>query len=67
MRFEFATANRVIFGVGALAEVGELAKEFGRQALVVTGSDSDRAAPLLSILKKSGLESTVFTVPGEPT
>ena len=67
MRFEFATANRVIFGVGALSEVGELAKEFGRQALVVTGSDPDRAAPLLSILKKAGLESTVFAVPGEPT
>jgi len=67
MRFEFATANRVIFGVGALAEVGELAKKFGRQTLVVTGSDPDRAAPLLSTLKKAGLESTVFTVPGEPT
>jgi len=67
MRFEFATANRVMFGVGALAEVGELAKEFGRQALVVTGSDPDRAAPLLSILIKTGLKSTVFSVPGEPT
>jgi alcohol dehydrogenase class IV len=67
MRFEFATANRVMFGVGALAEVGELAKEFGRQALVVTGSDPDRAAPLLLILRKTGLKSTVFSVPGEPT
>ena len=67
MRFEFATANRVIFGVGALAEVGEVAEEFGRQALVVTGSDPDRAAPLLSILNKKGLKSTVFSVPGEPT
>jgi len=67
MRFEFATANRVIFGAGALAEVGELAKEFGGQVLVVTGSDPDRAAPLLSILKKAGLKSKVFSVPGEPT
>ncbi len=67
MRFEFATANRVMFGVGALAEVGELAKEFGMQALVVTGSDPDRAAPLLSILQKTGLKSTGFSVPGEPT
>ncbi len=67
MRFEFATANRVMFGVGALAEVGELAKEFGMQALVVTGSDPDRAAPLLSILNDEGLKSTVFPVPGEPT
>ena len=67
MRFEFATANRVIFGVGALAEVGELAKVFGEQILVVTGSNPDRAASLLSILKKTGLTAVVFPVPGEPT
>ncbi|MEE8120288.1 MAG: iron-containing alcohol dehydrogenase [Anaerolineales bacterium] len=67
MRFEFATANRVIFGAGVLAEVGELAKEFGRRALVVTGSDPDRAAPLLSMLKNAGLISTVFSVACEPT
>lgn len=67
MRFEFATAYRVIFGVGALAEAGELAKGFGGRALIVTGSDPDRAAPLLSILKKAGLTSQVFSVPGEPT
>ena len=67
MRFEFATANRVIFGAGALAEVGELAQVFGERVLVVTGSNPDRAAPLLSILKKAGLKSTVFSVPGEPT
>ena len=67
MRFDFATANRVIFGVGALAEVGELAKEFGEQVLVVTGSTPDRAAPLLSILKNAGLTAVVFPVPGEPT
>jgi len=67
MRFEFATANRVLFGVGALAEAGELAKEFGGRLLVVTGSDPDRAIPLLSILKEAGLASKVFSVPGEPT
>jgi len=67
MRFEFATANRVIFGAGALADVGELAKEFGEQVLVLTGSNPDRAAPLLSMLKKAGLKSKVLSVPGEPT
>ena len=67
MRFEFTTANRVIFGAGALADAGKLAKDLGGQALVVTGSDPDRAAPLLSILKKAGLISTVFSVPSEPT
>ena len=62
MGFEFTTANRVIFGAGALADAGKLAKDLGGQALVVTGSDPDRAAPLLSILKKAGLTSTEYQV-----
>ena len=37
MRFEFATATRIIFGAGVLREVGPLAAEMGRSALVVTG------------------------------
>ena len=67
MRIEFATANRVLFSAGALAEIGELAKGFGGQALVVTGSDPDRAVSLLSILHKAGLTSKVFSLSGEPT
>ena len=43
MKFEFATATRIIFGLGALREVGLLAKEFGLRALVVTGRDVRRA------------------------
>ena len=37
MRFEFATATRIIFGVGRVREVGAIAQTFGRRALVVTG------------------------------
>jgi alcohol dehydrogenase class IV len=37
MRFEFATAARIIFGAGTLREVGPLAAEMGSRALVVTG------------------------------
>ena len=40
MPFEFATATRIIFGAGRLREVGVLAREFGRCALVVVGRDS---------------------------
>jgi hypothetical protein len=39
MRFEFATAQRIIFGMGVLAEAGPLAKGLGRRPLVVTGRD----------------------------
>ena len=64
--FEFATANRIIFGPGALRQVGPLAKEFGRRALVVAGRDSQRAEPLLALLGGQSISTTNFSVPGEP-
>ena len=67
MRFEFATANRIIFGAGTLDEVGPIAAEMGNRALVVTGRSASRAAPLLDILAAGGIEVTTFQVPGEPT
>ncbi len=66
MRFEFTTATRIIFGVGALQEVGALAKEFGSRALVVTGRDSSRAEKLLALLHETGADTTTFSVAGEP-
>ena len=38
MRFEFATATRILFGNGTVKEVARAAKEMGQRALVVTGS-----------------------------
>jgi len=66
MRFEFATATRIIFGAGTLLEVGLLAKQFGRCALVVTGRDPSRAKRLTAILNEHGVSSVLFAVPGEP-
>ena len=66
MRFEFATATRIIFGAGVLREVGPLAREFGPRALVVTGADARRAEPLLSLLREHGVGAIGFPVPGEP-
>jgi alcohol dehydrogenase class IV len=66
MAFEFATAARIVFGVGALNEVGTYAKEFGRRALVVTGRDTRRAEPLLSALRRDGIMGLTFSVFGEP-
>ena len=43
MRFEFATANRIIFGPGTAREAGRLARELGRRALVVTGRHTELA------------------------
>lgn len=67
MRFEFATATRIIFGAGTLNEVGPIAAEMCSRALVVTGRSLDRAQRLLYGLAARGLETTVFAVSGEPT
>jgi len=67
MRFEFATAGRIIFGPGTLSEVAPLAAEMGRRPLVVTGHSGDRAAPLMDALEAQGLEIIRCKVSGEPT
>jgi alcohol dehydrogenase class IV len=66
MRFEFSTATKIIFGLGTLREAGPLAKESGTRALVVTGSNSQRAEPLLSSLRATGVDAILFAVRGEP-
>jgi alcohol dehydrogenase class IV len=67
MRFEFATADRVIFGAGTSRQAGELARKAGRRALVVTGRDAGRAQFLLDLLRENGVEAAVFSVAGEPS
>lgn len=67
MQFEFATATRIVFGRGALAEIGSIAAAFGSRALVVTGKNPDRAKPLIDILSRDGIQTDCFSVPGEPT
>lgn len=67
MRFEFATATRIVFGAGALNDAGKLAADRGRRALVVTGKNSGRAARLCSLLRAAGVEPDVFSVAGEPS
>ncbi len=67
MRFEFATAGRILFGPGTLAEAGPAAASLGRRALVVTGKSAERAGPLLAALSGAGVDHVSFVVPGEPT
>ncbi len=66
MRFEFATPTRIIFGQGVIREIGPLAKSLGQRTLVVTGSTSRRAEPLLVLLQEHGIDGFTFSVPGEP-
>lgn len=67
MRFEFATAARIVFGRGAIAELPKLAREFGSRALLVTGRHTERAAPVVDALEAAGVDCRVFSVYGEPT
>jgi alcohol dehydrogenase class IV len=62
VRFEFATATRLVFGEGAAATLPELSRSFGARPLVVTGATPERAASLVA-----ALSAEFFAVPGEPT
>jgi alcohol dehydrogenase class IV len=67
MRFEFATAARILFGEGTVREVAPAAAAMGRRALLVTGVSRERAAPLAALLEAAGVACVPFAVPGEPT
>jgi alcohol dehydrogenase class IV len=58
MRFEFATAGRILFGEGAVREVAAAAASMGTRPLVVTGRSGARAV--------IG-DGPSFAIPGEPT
>jgi alcohol dehydrogenase YqhD (iron-dependent ADH family) len=67
MKFEFATAARIIFGRHTAAQAASLCREWGRNVLVVTGSRPERATPILDSLRVSGLNASVFSIQKEPT
>src|SRR5438552_2947270 len=66
MRFEFATATRIVFGAGALSEVGPIAKGFGHRALIVTGRSAGRASALNRLLGEQGIARWTLAIAGEP-
>ncbi|QRK04442.1 iron-containing alcohol dehydrogenase [Archangium violaceum] len=68
MGFEFATATRILFGAGRLAEAPEAMRALGgNKVLLVTGRDPSRADVLREGLGRLGLSSVNFAVDGEPT
>ena len=42
MRFEFATAGRVLFGAGSVKDLAPAARSMGSRVLVVTGRSRER-------------------------
>ena len=67
MKFEFATASRIIFGQGTVKEVAPMASKMGNCALLVTGRNVERAGPLSGSLKNTGMKIVTFSVSDEPT
>ncbi len=64
--FEFATAQRIIFGEGKLREILSIAPEFGQRALVIVGGAVERAKPLFDVLDEAHVAHTDFAVAKEP-
>jgi alcohol dehydrogenase class IV len=67
MRFEFATAESIFFGPGALGELATITGKLGKCPLVVCGSNSARAQPVVSAMQAADLKFCCFETRGEPT
>ena len=65
--FEFATANKILFGAGKLNELGRQVGEGAKRLLLVRGGSSEALTHVEQILSKSGIPFTEFEVHGEPT
>ena len=67
MRFEFATAERIIFGPGSINEVTDVVSSLGKRCLVVTGKKGLRWSQLPDRLKERYVTPIIYSVSQEPT
>ncbi len=67
MNFEFATAQRIIFGSGKLQQLPVMVERSGNRPALITGSSAERIMPVFQALKNSGLDPAAFSIKGEPT
>jgi len=65
MKFEFATAGRIVFGDGTAVQLSHYAGELGERAFVITGSNPRRFGNLLDSV--GGITAGRFAVGGEPS
>jgi alcohol dehydrogenase class IV len=66
MRFEFATARRVLFGPDTLKEVESIVRDLGKRVLIVRGRNPERTRTLEAILGAAHVEHCAFEIHGEP-
>jgi alcohol dehydrogenase class IV len=67
LSFEFATANRILFGAGKLNELDRQIEKNAKRILFVRGSSSSAIPRLREILSASGIFFTEYQIRGEPT
>src|SRR5512141_3080787 len=65
--FEFATADRILFGAGKLNELGKQIGGRAKRLLLVRGKSSDAIPGVREILSASSIPFVEFEVHGEPT
>jgi alcohol dehydrogenase class IV len=65
--FEFATADRILFGAGKLSELSKQIGSRAKRLLLVRGASSDAIPRVREILSASGTPFVEFEVHGEPT
>jgi alcohol dehydrogenase class IV len=67
MRFEFSTADRIVFGPGAAEQLAETVAGYGDHAFVVLGCTPSRLSRILDQLASRGIQCELFHTAGEPT
>lgn len=66
--FEFATATRIVFGAGKLAELPEHVRQLGvTRVLLVVGGQPARSEAVREALLRANLTLQTFSVAGEPS
>jgi alcohol dehydrogenase class IV len=67
MTFEFATAQRIIFGPESNKQIAPLAKPFGKRVLFICGRSKTRTDAIKTQLKEQNLTVVPFQVTQEPS
>lgn len=65
--FEFATANKIIFGAGKINGLADQLKGRAKRLLLVCGNSSDAIPLVREILSAQDIPFDEFHVHGEPT
>ncbi len=66
MYFDFATADRIIFGPGKITEIQSVVNNLGKKAFIIHSKSQLFVSRLAGYLEECDIEWQDFTVPGEP-